>query len=346
MPSSRDATDTIRLVSPSEVGDRLARAGDREVFSSLVGDPCLVVDLRDEAVLAESPPGHWGAGLRELACPSIAWIPRAGGVVPARWAGDFDVVVSDGHELEVAVNACARNPLAALALMQLLRRGDSIHGGLESESLVYSMLQAGPEFAAWLSAHRARGTRVARSVDRPPLRVERCGDNIDLVLDRPEKRNAFSAELRDGLVEAFGVVLADRSVARVRLRAEGSAFCSGGDLDEFGTFPDPATAHVVRSTRNLARRVAACAERLSVELHGACVGAGIEIPAFAARVVARRDAYFQLPEVAMGLVPGAGGTVSLPRRIGRQRTAWMALSGAKVDAETALDWCLVDELSD
>ena len=54
------------------------------------------------------------------------------------------------------------------------------------------------------------------------------------------------------------------------------------------------------------------------------------------RVAAAPDAFFQLPEVGMGLVPGAGGTVSLPRRIGRQRTAEMALSGKRIDAETAL----------
>ena len=62
-------------------------------------------------------------------------------------------------------------------------------------------------------------------------------------------------------------------------------------------------------------------------------------------MVARPDASFWLPELSLGLVPGAGGTVSLPRRIGRQRTAWLALSGRAIDAQTALDWGLVDELA-
>jgi enoyl-CoA hydratase/carnithine racemase len=88
------------------------------------------------------------------------------------------------------------------------------------------------------------------------------------------------------------------------------------------------------------------AERVRVEVHGACVGAGIELPAFAARVVAHPAAFFQLPEIGMGLIPGAGGTVSLPRRIGRQRTAWLALTGSRLDAPTALAWNLIDEVCD
>jgi enoyl-CoA hydratase/carnithine racemase len=59
-------------------------------------------------------------------------------------------------------------------------------------------------------------------------------------------------------------------------------------------------------------------------------------------VNAREDAFFELPELALGLVPGSGGSVSLPRRIGRQRTAWLALSGCRIDAATARAWGLVD----
>ena len=111
---------------------------------------------------------------------------------------------------------------------------------------------------------------------------------------------------------------------------------AAGDLDEFGTTPDPATGHIVRTTRSPAWWLARCAAQTSVALHGACIGAGIELAAFARQVTAAEDAFFQLPEVALGLIPGAGGTVSLPRRIGRQRTAWLALSGRRVDAATAL----------
>ena len=83
---------------------------------------------------------------------------------------------------------------------------------------------------------------------------------------------------------------------------------------------------------------------MTVRAHGACVGAGTEITAFAGRVIAAPDAFFALPEVRMGLVPGAGGSVSVPRRIGRWRAAWLMLTGERLTAETALRWGLADEI--
>jgi enoyl-CoA hydratase/carnithine racemase len=121
-------------------------------------------------------------------------------------------------------------------------------------------------------------------------------------------------------------------------------FCSGGDLDEFGTVADPATGHLVRVTRSVGRAVHEVAARTTVHVHGPNAGSGVELAAFAGTVVAAPDATFVLPEVGLGLVPGAGGTVSLPRRIGRHRTAWLALTGATIDAELAQRWGLVDEL--
>ena len=83
-------------------------------------------------------------------------------------------------------------------------------------------------------------------------------------------------------------------------------------------------------------------ERVTAKVHRACVGAGVEMPAAAGRVVAAPNAWFRLPEVGMGLIPGAGGTATIPRRIGRRRACYMAISGLDIDAATALDWGLVD----
>jgi transposase len=94
----------------------------------------------------------------------------------------------------------------------------------------------------------------------------------------------------------------------------------------------PPGAHARRRRATLAR----LGDRLVAELHGSCVGAGIELPAWAARVVAAPDTQMMLPELAMGLLPGVGGTVSIPRRIGCWRTLWLALTGQALDAATAL----------
>ena len=85
---------------------------------------------------------------------------------------------------------------------------------------------------------------------------------------------------------------------------------------------------------------------MEAHVHGACLGAGVELAAFAGRVVARREASFGLPEVPLGLVPGAGGTASLPPRIGRQRTAQLALTATPIDTALAIEWGLVDEIVD
>ena len=150
--------------------------------------------------------------------------------------------------------------------------------------------------------------------------------------------------MRDELLEALAVPVIDRSVEEVHLRGEGPSFCSGGDLDEFGTFPDQATAHLIRVAASVGRVISALADRVVVHLHGACIGSGIELPAFARRVFARPDTSIALPEVGFGLIPGAGGTISLPRRIGRHRTAQLALTATPIDVATALEWGLVDSI--
>ncbi|MGE0881223.1 MAG: enoyl-CoA hydratase/isomerase family protein [Acidimicrobiia bacterium] len=259
-------------------------------------------------------------------------------------ASPYDVVVESGSDPAVALieERTARNPLAALALVQLLRLSESlsVDDAVIAESFVYSMLQSGPEFAAWLEA---RGPRTPFAAPEPVM-IDRAGDTLSMTLNRPEKRNAYNAAIREGLLDGFDIFEADDSLTSVVVAGNGPSFSAGGDLDEFGTFSDPASAHVLRTSRHVGRRIARYPTSVSFRVHGACIGAGCELPAFSSTVTAASDAFFALPEVAMGLVPGAGGTASLPRRIGRQRTAWMALTGLRVDAPTALAWGLVDRV--
>lgn len=241
--------------------------------------------------------------------------------------------------------AAVARPRAALVLAQVLRAGERlpVPSGLDIESLAYSTLLGGAEFRAWLAGRRPRPVPPA---EEPPVLVSRTGDTLGITLNRPERRNAYGRQLRDEFVDALRLALLDPGIRSVRINGAGPSFCAGGDLDEFGTTPDPATAHFVRTRGGAGGLLSLLAERTTVSVHGHCVGAGIELPAFAGRVTAHPDTVFRLPEVAMGLIPGAGGTVSIPRRIGRWRAFGFALSGAPLDAATAKSWGLVDEIEE
>ena len=239
--------------------------------------------------------------------------------------------------------AIARSPRAAIACGQLLRQTAmlDVTGGLGAEAATYSLLLGGPEFARWLDE---RGAPRHRAPAASPVLVSRDGDRLSITLNDPARRNAFSAALREALLDALLVAEADGSIASVSLRGAGPAFCSGGDLDEFGTAKDLVAAYLVRLSRAPWRVIDRLASKVTVYAHGACVGAGTEMAAYAGRLVAAPDAFFELPEVRMGLVPGAGGSVSVPRRIGRWRAAWLMLTGDRLPAAAALRWGLVDEV--
>ena len=209
---------------------------------------------------------------------------------------------------------------------------------LVAESLAYSLLQSGPEYRRWLAG---RGeVRPAADTEEPRVRVE----GRTVVLTRPARHNALDVAMREALCDALdGLAAGD---GPIEVRAEGPSFCSGGDLGEFGTAPEPVDAHLVRLARSPAARFQRLADRLTVHLHGSCLGAGIELPAFARRVVATPDARIGLPEANIGLIPGAGGTVSIPARVGRRRFLELVVTGETIDASTALAWGLVDEVRD
>lgn len=261
---------------------------------------------------------------------------------PGPWVGfpsaRLDAAIDD---LRAVVN---RQPVAAAVAAQVLRTTLEVpfEQALVHESLAYSMLLASAGFQAWRAANPPR----ARDEDRAPrVLIDARGPAVGVQLNRPARRNAFDARMRDELCEALAFALEHPDAPSVRLSGAGPAFSAGGDLDEFGLAADPGQAHLVRILRSPARSARALGERLTVEVHGACVGAGIEVPAAAHRIAARPGAHFRLPEVSMGLIPGAGGTATIPRRIGRRRACWMAVSGAEIDLATALAWGLVDEVA-
>ena len=306
------------------------------------GSHCLVVRLD----AGELPSGRKAATL-------IGWLATLPiPLIGLGAAGDdglsdaMDVLVDTQDELDRAVAQISSNPTACAVLVQVLRAVGSlgIQEALALESLAYSTLQGGREFARWLTEYRA-GQQIRPSPqDGDVLLLQRDGERLEIVLNSPRNRNALSTVLRDGLTDAFRLVAMDDTIRRVDVRANGPCFSAGGDLTEFGSARDAAAAHMIRMLRMPARYLEPSADRYHFHLHGACIGAGIELPAFAGRVTAEADSCFQLPELAMGLIPGAGGCVSIPRRIGRQRTVYLAMMNARIDAEQALEWGLVDAI--
>ena len=278
-----------------------------------------------------------------------------GGNVDAR---SFDVLLTEtprarspwvsvpSGELDRAIDElrtrAEANPVAAVAVAQVLRATEKLPfaDALVVESLAYSTLLGGAEFQAWRRAHPPH----ARAEADAAVTFERDSDCVTLTLARQQRRNAMNAALRDELTEALRNVCDDPSVRSVSLRGAGPSFCAGGDLDEFGAARDLARAHLIRIEQSPALALHQCRASTTANVQGACIGAGIEIAAACNRVVARVDAFFQLPEVAMGLIPGAGGTVTLPRRIGRHRTCYLGLSGARLDAVAAVAWGLADSM--
>ena len=295
-----------------------------------------------------SPPGIVLAfGTAADIAASEYWLQTATFTLTEDACADRRVVTVDSvpEVLAELTRRCQRWPHASSVCGDVLRTVDPdgpTLAGVITESLAYSTLQAGPEFARWLDE---RGP--ARMPDiADPVQAQREGDTLRINFNRPQRHNAFSTDARAALLEALAVALLDPSVTGIVLSGNGPSFCSGGDLAEFGTFADPASAHLARTRHSPALALDALTARLGracrAEVHGAVMGSGLEMAAFCGWVAAHDDSVFGLPELGLGLIPGAGGTVSVTRRIGRWRTAYLVLFGHTIDAGTALAWGLVD----
>jgi enoyl-CoA hydratase/carnithine racemase len=265
------------------------------------------------------------------------------------------------RELESLCQRIQTFPHASAMLLQLLSYNESSSDeyALLAESFAYGVLQTGDEFRHWLHSRPSAPSSSAVPVSTDPVSTDRESadpepllnllrqDNVLRVcLSRPAARNAYSAAMRDALYEALQLLDLDHSIEQLQLSGEGECFCVGGDLAEFGQSIDSAQAYRIRRERNVAALLLKNRHRIVARVHRACIGSGIELPACAGTVIATQNTFFQLPELEMGLLPGAGGTVGILRRIGRIRLAWWILSGKRINSQTALDWGLIDEITE
>jgi enoyl-CoA hydratase len=310
--------------------------------SALTGSPLLLIDLERPAPLTASESAALTRWLERQAAPVIGITPEG---IAHPLACGCDAVVSGRAEAHELVRNIEAAPRAAMVLVQLLRISEQlpIERALLCESLAYATLQAGAEFRRWLDS-AARPARAAPEAGAAVL-LERRGADLSVRLNRPARRNALSVEMRDALIEALELVITDGSIEAVTVSGAGKCFSAGGDLSEFGSAADAPLAHAVRSVRSVPALLAGCAPRLKFRVHGAAIGAGVEMAAFGAHIEASADAFFQLPEIRYGLIPGSGGCVSIPRRIGRLRSAYLALSAQPLPAQQALEWGLIDAVN-
>ncbi len=150
--------------------------------------------------------------------------------------------------------------------------------------------------------------------------------------------NALSADVRRGLLAAIEAADADHAVEAVLIVGAGRNFIAGADIREFGKPPVPP------SLPDVCNRIEACAKPVVAAIHGAALGGGLEVALAAHYRLAVNGAKLGLPEVQLGLLPGAGGTQRTPRLIGAPAALDLILSGRHAGAKEALALGLIDRL--
>jgi methylglutaconyl-CoA hydratase len=178
------------------------------------------------------------------------------------------------------------------------------------------------------------------------LTVEREGQVARVWLDRPERRNAFNAELIAALTEAFTTLSADEALRAIVIAGRGQSFCAGGDLDwmrDSGELPYERNLADAELAAAMFSAVDACPVPVIARVHGAAVGGGTGLACCCDIVLARDDARFGFTEVRLGLVPATIGPFALAR-IGRSQARALFLTGEIFGAAHAHAIGLVHEL--
>ena len=176
--------------------------------------------------------------------------------------------------------------------------------------------------------------------------VERL-DGIELwTIDGEARRNALSRAMVEELLENLARVRDDRAVRCVVITGSGEkAFCAGADLKERATMSADEVHRFHRSLRDALRGIETAPQAFVAAVNGAALGGGLEMALACDLRVAVEGAEMGLPEVGLGIIPGAGGTVRLPRAIGVARAKDLILTGRRVGAAEALSLGLVSRVA-
>jgi enoyl-CoA hydratase/carnithine racemase len=173
--------------------------------------------------------------------------------------------------------------------------------------------------------------------------VTRTGAVLEILFNRPEKKNALTGAMYAAVVDAFHQADADGAVRVVLLSGVGNTFTSGNDITDFQS--RAATGEASPASPFLAA-LSSLATPLVAAVNGAAIGVGTTMLAHADLVVAARSARFVMPFTSLGLVPEAASSLLFPRLVGHQRASALLLLGEPMDAATAHDWGLVNQVVD
>ena len=177
-------------------------------------------------------------------------------------------------------------------------------------------------------------TAITQSVD-----LDRRGRVAVLTVNNPPV-NALSQHVRQGLDEGLKKAVDDPAVSAIVITCAGRTFIAGADITEFGKPPTPPSLHAVLDV------IERSSKPVIAAIHGTALGGGLEVTLACHYRVGVKDARFGLPEVKLGLLPGAGGTQRLPRVVGVEKALSMMVSGDPIRAEEALKHGLLDEIVD
>jgi enoyl-CoA hydratase/carnithine racemase len=165
-----------------------------------------------------------------------------------------------------------------------------------------------------------------------------------IFLNRPEKSNALNSALLEELLAKLKGIEASPGLRVVVLAGNGKSFCGGADIAEMAELKASSAKKFITAIHRCCDAIRHLRVPVVARLHGAVVGAGLEIAASCDLRIAEEGTAFAMPEVLLG-IPSVVEAALLPRLIGAGRAAWLVMTGEPIGAKTALEWGLVQELA-
>ena len=177
------------------------------------------------------------------------------------------------------------------------------------------------------------------------VQLESSGGVARVFLDRPEKANALNAALLEELFVTLKELQTDSRLRVAVVAGRGKAFCGGADTEELKSLDEASAPAFVERIHKVCEAIRALPVPVVAQLHGAVIGAGLEIAASCDLRVAAAGTKFSMPEVKIG-IPSVVEAALLPRLMGSGRAAWLVLTGEAIDAQRALEWGLIEKIGD